>query len=103
MLQLHQFQRRLLDEMFHDILVAEPVAAAHRVVEVHLEGVVGAFDARGAALGGTGVAAHRVDLGNQGDLQFRVGFGNRDRRTQAGPAGPDNDNISLDAFHNQNR
>jgi hypothetical protein len=102
-LQLHQFQRRVFNEMFHDILVAEPVATAHRVVEVHLQGVVGSLDARGTTLGGTGVAAHRVDLRNEGDLQLRVGFCNRDRRTQAGAAGPDNDNISLDAFHIQNR
>ncbi len=98
-LQLHQFERRLLDEVLHHVLVAQPVAAADGVVEVHLQRIVGALDAGRAALGCAGVAAHRVDLGDQRDLQVRVGLGNGDRRPEAGAAGADDDHISVDGFH----
>ena len=37
MLQLHQFARRLADEVFDHFLVAQPVATADGVVEMHLE------------------------------------------------------------------
>jgi hypothetical protein len=36
-------------------------------LKVQIEAVVGFDDASGAAFGGAGVAAHRVDLRNQGD------------------------------------
>ena len=67
--KLGQLDRCLLDEVLDDILLAEPVAAAHGVVEVIVETVVRALDTRRTTLGRHGVAAHRVDLGDQSDFQ----------------------------------
>jgi hypothetical protein len=53
------------DEEVDDVLLAQPVAAGHGVVEVRLQAVVRLRHRGGAALGRDGVAAHRVDLGDQ--------------------------------------
>ena len=81
------------------ILVAQPVAAAHGVVEVMLEAVVGLDDAGRAALGRAGVAAHRVDLGDQRDAQLRVGLRERDGGAQSRAARADDRYVRLDRLH----
>ncbi len=79
-LEAGQLLGRLLDEVLDDVLVAEEVRALHGVVAVHLEGVVVAGDGRRAALGGDGVAAHRVDLRDDGDAGVGIGLRRRNRR-----------------------
>ena len=81
-LHLHHLPVRVGDEILDDVLLAQPVAAADGVVEMMLEAVVRQRHRRRAAFGGHGMAAHRVDLGYQGDGQRRVGLGNRDRCPQ---------------------
>src|SRR5262249_19752129 len=85
-LQAEQFLRRLLDEGLDGILVAQPVAAGDGVVGVLVERVVSADDAGSAALGGDGMAAHRVDLGDDRDAEAGIGFRDGDGRAQASAA-----------------
>jgi hypothetical protein len=47
------------------------------------------------------VAAHRVNLGNQRDLERRIGFRHGDGRAQTGSAPPNDYYISLEDFHAQ--
>jgi hypothetical protein len=102
-LHLHHLLVRLRDEVLDDVLLAEPVAAGHRVVEVRLKAVVGLCHRRRAALGGHGVAAHRVDLGDERDGQCRVVLGRRDGRAQAAAARPDDCDVDLDDVHGVSR
>ena len=64
MFQLGQFLGCLVDEILDGVLIAQPVAAAHRVVEVQVEAIIGLDDTRGSAFGGTGVTAHGIDFRN---------------------------------------
>src|SRR5438067_271980 len=57
------------------ILVGQVVGALDSVEGVGVVAVVLAHHGRGAALGGHGVAAHRVDLRDHPDLQTWVGLG----------------------------
>jgi len=68
-LQLDHLFGRVVDEVFHYVLLAQPVTTGDGVVEVVFEGVVITDDTGGAAFGSNRVAAHRVNLGNQGDVQ----------------------------------
>src|SRR6185312_1637498 len=81
-----QLLGRLPDEGLDGVLVAEPVAARHRVVAVLVEAVVGGDDPGRAALGRHRVAAHRVDLGDQGDVEPGFGLGDGDGGAQPGGA-----------------
>ena len=82
-LEAQELLGRFLHEGLDRILIAEPVAARDGVVGVLVEAVVGRDGAGGAALGGDGVAAHRVDLGDDGDTQPGIGLGDGDRGAQA--------------------
>src|SRR5262249_27040988 len=93
MLQPQQLARCFLDEGLDGILVAEPIAAGDRVVCMLFETVAGTGDSGGATLGGDGVAAHRIDLGNDRDTQPRIVFGDGDGRTQARAAPADDHDI----------
>ena len=85
--------RRLLDERLDGVLVAQPVAAGDGVVGVLVEAVVRGDHAGGAALGRDRVAAHRVDLRDDGHPQGRVGLGDGDGRAQAGAAAADDEHV----------
>jgi hypothetical protein len=85
--------RRLLDERLDGVLVAQPVAAGDGVVGVLVERVVRTDDAGRAALGRDRVAAHRVDLGDDGDAEARIGFRDRDRRAQPRAAAANEDHV----------
>ncbi|MNS91104.1 hypothetical protein D3C72_1251810 [compost metagenome] len=98
-LQLDHLVGGVVDEVLDHVLLTQPVATGDGVVEVVFEGVVITDDACGATFGGHGVAAHRIDLGNQGDFQLRVGFCNGDCGTQATATGTDDGNIGLDNIH----
>ena len=71
-LKLGQFDRGLLDEVFDDILFAQPVAATHGIVEVIIVTIFLALHARCTAFGGNGVATHWINLRYQCDLQRRI-------------------------------
>ena len=100
-LELGQLFRGLLDEVFDDVLLAEPVSAANRVMKVVLQAVRRLLDAGGAAFGSHGVAAHRINLRDQCDLQRRISLGHGDRRTQAASAPSHDDYVCFVNFHAQ--
>ena len=62
MLHLRQLERSCLDEQLHGILVAQPIAAGHGVVEMIIEAVIVLDHAGCAALGRHRMAAHGVDF-----------------------------------------
>ena len=76
--------RAVRDEIFDDVLLAQPVAAGDGVVEVVVEAVMVLHHAGRAAFGRDGVAAHRIDLRDQRDGQIR----SRTRQRRSPPAGP---------------
>ena len=83
-LELDQVARRLAGHDLDRVLVAEVVGALDGVEHVRFPGVVVAEGAVDAALGAAGVAAHRVDLGDEGHVGAGVG---RPRWRPAGPPG----------------
>src|SRR6476660_9579530 len=98
-LELHQLARAALDEVLDHVLVAQPVATRYGVVEVLVEAVVLARDARGAAFGGHGVAAHRQHLGDERDAQARILLGGCDRGAQARAASAHHPDIGPGRAH----
>ncbi len=94
-----QFLGCFLDEVLDGVLVAQPVAAADRVVEVQIKAVVGLDHAGRPAFGCAGVAAHGVDLRDQRDAQLRVGLGEGDRSTQTRASRTDDGHIGFHNFH----
>ena len=79
--KLCQLNGCLLDEIFDNILLAQPVAAADSVVEVVVQVIFFLLDACRAAFGGYGMAAHRIDFRYQCDFQCGIGLGDGDCRT----------------------
>ncbi len=98
-LQLEQLLGRLVDEIFDGILVAQPVTAADRIVKVLLETVVRFDHPRRPALRRAGMAAHRINLGDQCNANFGIRFGQCDGSAQTRAPRSDNGNIRLDRFH----
>ena len=80
MLQPEELFRGFLDERLDGILIAQPVASGNGVVGMLVEAVVRGDDTRRAPLGRDGVAAHRVDLGNNRDAEMGMGLGDRQGR-----------------------
>src|SRR5262249_8201661 len=78
-----QLFRGLLDEGLDGVLVAQPVAAGDGVIGVFVAAVIRRADAGRPPPGGDGVAAHRVDLGDDRDAELRVGLGDGDGGTKA--------------------
>ena len=68
-------------------------------MEMVVQAVVVLDHAGGATLGGHGVTAHRIDLGDQSKRERGVGFGHRDGGAQASAAGPHNGNIDFNNIH----
>ena len=99
MLHLHQLFMGLAHEELDDVLLAQPVAAGHRIVEVRLQAVVRLGDSRRAAFRGHGVAAHRVNLGDERNAQRGVGLGHRDSGPKACSAGTHDCHIGLEDIH----
>jgi uncharacterized protein YheU (UPF0270 family) len=100
-LKLQQFLGGFVDEVLDAVLVGKPVAPANGVVEVEVEAVVRLDHPGGATLGGAGVAAHRIDLGDQRNAQIRGRFGESNRGAQAcAPCAHDHD-IGAYGFHRE--
>ncbi len=93
MLDLDHFARRLVHEGFHDVLVGQKIASEDRVLRVGVEAVVVPHDRRRPALGGHGVAAHRVHLREDRDGQAVRRLGRRDGGPEAGPASPNDQHV----------
>ena len=98
-LHLHHFLVGMRDEVLHHVLLAQPVAAAHGVVEVVLEAVVRPRHGGRAAFGRDRVAAHRVDLGDQRHHEGGIGFCHGYRCAQAGTAGTHDRHVRLEPVH----
>ena len=88
-----QVAGRLAGHDLDGVLVAEVVGALDGVEHVSFPGVVVAEGAVDAALGAAGMAAHRVHLGDEGDVGARVA--GRDGGPQAGQAGADDEHVVL--------
>ncbi len=99
MLQLHQLLGRFVNEVFDGILIAQPVAATHGIAKVQIKAVVGFDDASGPAFRRAGMAAHRVDLGDQGDAKLRIGLRKCDSGAQPRSSRTDDCDVSLDYLH----
>src|SRR5207302_10821583 len=92
-LESQQLFGGFLHEGFHGILIAQPVPTGNRVVGMIGQGVAG-FDYRSsAALGGNGVAAHRVNLGDHSDIEAGIHLRDSNRGAETGPAATDNENV----------
>ncbi len=76
-LQLQQLLRRFPDKRLHCVLIAQPVAARDGVVGVLVQTVVGFGHTGRAAFGRNRVAAHGINLGNNGDAELGIDFGRR--------------------------
>ena len=100
-LDLHHLFVRVRDEVLDHVLLAQPVAARHGVVEMMLQAVVRLRDRGRAAFGRHRVAAHRIDLGNERDCERRVRLGHRDGRAQTRAAGTDDRYIGLEDFQHR--
>jgi hypothetical protein len=72
-------------EHLHGVLIRDEVASLDGVVGVKVEAVVlRAHDRRRSALGGDGVAAHGVDLGDHGDREAGIRLDGGDGGADAG-------------------
>ncbi len=91
--QLINGLRRVADQVFDGVLVAQPVRPLDGVVHVPLPGVLAHVAERGgdAALGRHGVRAGREDLGDASDLQALLG--GAEGGAQAGAPGADDDDV----------
>jgi hypothetical protein len=99
MLELHHLLGAMGDKIIDRILLAKPIAAGNRVVEMMLQAVVRLHHAGGPAFGSDGVAAHRIDLRNQRDSQRWIGLGHGNGRPQAGATRTDNRNVRPEHVH----
>jgi len=94
-----KFPRRLPDEQVDRVLIAQPVAAGDGVVEVVVEAVLVLGDAGSPALGGDGVAAHGIDLGQQRDPKTGVCLGDGNGGPETGATGADDDDVRCGQVH----
>src|SRR5579863_4901418 len=82
-----------VNERFHGVLVAQPVAPGNGVVAVFFQAVVGADHRGRAPLRRYGVTAHRVHLGHHCDAQVGIFFRHGDGRPQASPSAANQHNV----------
>ena len=68
-LELGETGGTIVDKILDDVLIAQPVAAGHRIVKMIIQAVVVAHNTGGAALRGYSMAAHRIDFGDQSHAQ----------------------------------
>jgi hypothetical protein len=92
-LEPDQLPRGFGDEGLDGRLIAQPVPAGDGVVGVLLQAVARPDDPGRPALGRDGVAAHRVDLGDDRHAQPRVGLRDGDGGAQSGPAAAYHQNV----------
>jgi hypothetical protein len=98
-LELHHLLGAMGHEVVDDVLLAEPVAAGHRIVEMILPTVVGQRDRRGAAFGRHGVAAHRINLGDERNPKRGIGLRRCDRRAQTCATRTNDRDVRVEDFH----
>ena len=98
-LQLDQFGRGFADEILDHVLLAQPVAAVHGVIEMGFKRIVRLDDAGRAAFRRHRMAAHRQHFRNQRDGERGVGFGRRDGGSQPRAARADNEDVGFKNLH----
>src|SRR6266550_2475372 len=101
MLHLDDLDRSLAHECLDDLLVGKVVGAFDGVEGVRLERVLRAHHRRGAALGGHGVAAHRVNLGDHPDPYPGIGLDSSYRCPEAGEPSADYQDVIALEIHLQ--
>ena len=87
------------DEVLDHILLAEPVAAGHGVVEMVVQAVLGQRHRGRAALRRHRMAAHRIDLRDQRNRERGIRLGGGDRRAQSRAARANNQDIGFEMLH----
>ena len=80
-------------------LIAQPIAPRNSVVRMLIQAVAGLDDCRRATFGRDGVAAHRIDLGNDGDAEAGEGVSHGDRRAQACTASTHHQDVAGERVH----
>src|SRR5438093_5813283 len=97
--QLDHLGRRFLDEKLDGILVGQPVGAGDGVLGVVVEAVV-RLDHRGRpTFGRDGMAAHRINLGDDPHAQRGILLADSDGGTQARTTTPNDENIVTQEVH----
>ncbi len=99
MLELHHLLGAMGDKIVDGVLLAKPIAAANRVVEMVLQAVVRLHHAGGSAFGGNGVAAHRIDLRDQRHGQRWIGFRHGNGRSQSRAPRANDRDVRLEHIH----
>jgi hypothetical protein len=71
------------------------------IVKMVVETVAVLGDAGGPTLGGDGVTAHGINLGQECDAKIGMRFGDGDGGPEPSAAGADDDNICRDQVHHR--
>ena len=99
MLELDQLGRAALDKEFDHVLLAQPVAAVHGVVEMVVERNMRLNHAGRAAFRRNRMAAHRQHFRDERDGERGVRLRGRDGGAQACSARSDNQDICIEMVH----
>ena len=99
LLRAQHLLRAVLDEIFHHILIRQPIRARYRIVEMIFKRVVGLNYPGGAALRSHSMAAHGIDLGYQGHLELGIDLCRSYGSPQAAAAGTNNNYVCLYRIH----
>lgn len=98
-LETEHLLRATQDEIFHHVLVREPVSSGYRIIEMVFKRVVGLNDPGGAALRSHCMTAHGVNLGYQCHLELGIDLCRRYGSPQATTARTNNNYVCLYRFH----
>ena len=98
-LELDHFLGAVGDEILDRVLVAQPIAAGYRIVEVMVEAVIRPHHTGRPAFCGDSMAAHRHDLGNQRHIERGLALSRRNRCAQTCTAASHHDYIGTHKLH----
>jgi hypothetical protein len=86
-------------KIIDNVLLAEPVTACYSVVKMVIQRVIVTGHTGCTAFGCNCMTAHRVNLGDEGYLEFWIKFGSCNGSAKTGTAGSDYGDISLYYVH----
>ena len=98
-LQLQQLLGSFVDKILDAVLVRKPVPTTHGVVKVQGQAVILLDNARRTAFGGTRVATHGVNLGDECNFQRQIGLSQCNGSPQTRSACANNGDICFYDFH----